>query len=59
MNRHYKNLRVITVTGPIAESKDALQYCYGRGYSVVVSGPMPLSTKYDTTRYRIVAEKTI
>ena len=59
MNRHYKNLRVITATGPIHEAKEAIRYCYDRGYSVTTSGPMPMANKYDTSRYKVVAEKEL
>jgi len=59
MNIHYRTIREITLTGPMSEVKDALNWSYGNGYSTRISGPMPLASKYDITRYRIVAEKRI
>lgn len=60
MNIHGKTIRRITLTGPIGGVKEALSYAYRNGYSTVVSGPMPIARfRYDTTRYRIVAEKRV
>ncbi len=60
MNIHSKVIRRITITSPMSESKKAIDYVYRNGYRTVMAGPMPIARyRYDTTRYRIIAEKRI
>ena len=50
----------VTITGKREEFAYASDWCYNRSYDMVVSGPMPIAKmRYDTTRFRIVAERVV
>jgi len=60
MNRHYKTLRVVNITGKMLEVEDALKWAYSNGYRTLTSRPLSdRKFHYDISRYHIVAEKRI
>lgn len=61
MNRHYKVIKRIIITGKMDEHRKALQYCYKNSYRVVRSG-MRVNRgegRYDNTRYKIIGEREV
>lgn len=60
MNRKYKLLRRITITGKMEEVQLALDFCLRNGYRTSISGPMPIARfKVDPSRFRIIADQEI
>lgn len=60
MNIKHKTIDRVTITGPMAESGLAFDYCVRNGYHITRSGPLKLSiSKVDPTRFKLVAEKVV
>ena len=60
INRRYKTLRRVIITGPMSESHEAHAWAYKNGYRVMRSGPKFIKfLEVDPTRFKLVAEKVI
>ena len=48
----------VTLTGPLDAMREALEWCYQRGYTVLSRGPKPTGRigECDRHRYQIVAQ---
>ena len=60
MDIKHKTIDRARITGPMAESGKALDYCYRNDYRVTRSGPKRVGPgKCDTTRFAITAERVV
>lgn len=64
MNIKYKKIRRVIITGKNDDDEKewerAFAFCRDNGYRVVRSGPKQVTyTRYDTSRFKIIAEKDV
>ena len=60
MNKRYKTIRRVIITGPRDEGEDALKWLWNNGYRTTRVGPVRTSyAKYDITRFKAIGEKEI
>ena len=58
MNKRYKLIRRVIITGKKEESAEAFDFLSRNGYRSVWVGPMPIrgTRRVDVTRFKIVAD---